>query len=424
MILLGIGAWTAAAHSALLRLNKGRLRFLASEGMPRARSLLSLAEQIPSLEVSLAAANLVSIALIGADVAAMLLGYVGFRQVDTYVIAAGALVVLIWVQIAAQAVGSAMPEETLYFLRWPLRALDLLLKPAILLFRGSTRLILPVDRDAFFAVAPTDEDRRMIADAVEEESSLEEDEKEMIHSIFEMGERTAREILIPRVDVVAVEATEPLRQVLEVVKERGHSRVPIYDDSIDNIVGIVYAKDLLRHMETGSLDEKASTLARPAYFIPESKKIDELLHEMQRHKVHMAIVVDEYGGTAGLVTIEDLLEEIVGEINDEYDVEEKTIERLGDREAVFDARVSIHDVKEALGILDGDEELSNVLDGGEFDTVGGLVYDRLGKIPVVGDEIRIDAMSLQVLSTIGKRIKKVKIRVEAAPSGGERGRDN
>ena len=183
-----------------------------------------------------------------------------------------------------------------------------------------------------------------MVDAVEEEGSLEEDERDMIQGIFEMGDRTVREIIVPRVDMVAVEANESLRQVLERIKTRTHSRIPIFEENIDNVVGVVYAKDLLRYMDTGSLDEPAHTLARTPYFIPESKKIDELLHEMQLSKVHLAIVVDEYGGTAGLVTIEDVLEEIVGEIHDEYDIEEKWIDLLGDGEAICNARASIHDV--------------------------------------------------------------------------------
>lgn len=243
----------------------------------------------------------------------------------------------------------------------------------------------------------------MIVEAVEEEGNLQENEKEMIHSIFELGEMTAREIMVPRVDVVAVEASEPLRRVLERIYERGHSRIPIYEETIDNIVGIVYAKDLLHHMEAGSLDEPARLLGRAPHFIPEAKKTDELLKEMQRNRVHIAVVLDEYGGTSGIVTIEDLLEEIVGEIQDEYDAEEISIQKVSDTEAVVDARVSIRDVDETLDVTLGD---------GEYDTIGGLVYDHLGKIPVVGDEVRVGDLLLTVLSTSGKRINKVKLRVE------------
>ena len=291
--------------------------------------------------------------------------------------------------------------------------MNVALVPVTRPLRGLARLVVSVDPQmAMDSNSSTDEDLRMIVDAVEEDGSLLQEERDMIHSIFAMGERSAREIMVPRVDVAAVGASESLQRVLELVNGRGHSRIPIYDGSIDNIVGIVYAKDLLTHMVDGSLEEPARTLARRPLFVPESKKTDELLRDMQKHKVHMSVVLDEYGGTAGIVTIEDLLEEIVGEIQDEYDAEEISIEKLSDREAVFDARVSIRDLNEALDID---------LEDGEYDTVGGLVYDRLGKIPVVGDEVRVDGLWLTVLSTLGKRIKKVKIRVVEPDPAQERG---
>jgi CBS domain containing-hemolysin-like protein len=187
---------------------------------------------------------------------------------------------------------------------------------------------------------------------------------------------------------------------LKVIVERGFSRVPLYEDTIDNIVGIVYAKDLLRCL-TENRRPPLKEIARPPYFIPESKRVDELLAELRLSKVHIAIVVDEYGGTAGLVTIEDLLEEIVGEIQDEYDREEAPIERLNESEAILDARVSIDALKELFGF---------VVDEGEsdYDTIGGFVYHHLGKVPVAGDEVRVDGLTLRVLSVIGRRIKKVR----------------
>ncbi len=406
LILLVLVAGSSAAHGALLKLNKGRLRYLAGEGMPRARFLLGLMEEGSTCESSLAATNGVALVLSALVLTLLVAEYTSFVTAGAYVVVAVGLLGLLWVQLVSRAVGSLHPDDTLLALRGPLRVVDLLLRPLTLLSLGLIHLVVPMDREPAHSIATaTDEELRMIVDAAEEEGTLEEEEREMIHGIFEMGQRTAREIMVPRVDVAAVEASEPLRHVLETIKANGHSRIPIYEETIDNIVGIVYAKDLLRHMDGGSLEEPARTLIRPPHFIPESKKIDELLHEMQQDKVHMAIVVDEYGGTAGVVTIEDLLEEIVGEIQDEYDVEEKPIERLSEHEAIFDARVSIHDVNDTLSVTLAD---------GEYDTLGGLVYDRLGKIPVVGDKTEVDGLCITVLSTVGKRIKKVKMRVETA----------
>jgi CBS domain containing-hemolysin-like protein len=222
----------------------------------------------------------------------------------------------------------------------------------------------------------------------------------MIASVIELGEQPVREVMVPRIDIVGTPATSRVRDALDRIIDSGHSRIPLYEESIDNITGVVYAKDLLRHLRDGSQDAAVRPLAREPSFVPETKKVDELLHEMQRNRVHVAIVVDEYGGTAGLITIEDLIEEIVGEIQDEYDVEEAMIEELSDHEALFDARVSIRDVNDTLDLDLGDED---------FDTLGGLLYHELGKVPNVGDEVRVDGALVTVLTTTGRRVRKVRV---------------
>ena len=404
LLLVAFMAASSAAHAAWPRLNRTRLRHLAADGVAGARPLLELLEDPASPHTTLTVTNSACLALVAGLGAVLDAYYLVGNPILFYAAVVVGVVVILWVQLAAYAVGSLRPEPTIFRLLTPLLAVHFFLRPVTAALRRLTRIIVTVDaQQALDGTSQSDEELRMIVDAVEEDGALEEEEREMIHGIFEMGERTVREIMVPRVDVVAVEVGEPLRTVLDLIKDRGHSRIPIYDGTIDDIEGVVYAKDLLRHMEEGSLDEPARILARPPHLVPEAKKVDELLREMQRDKVHMAIVLDEYGGTAGIVTIEDLLEEIVGEIQDEYDTEEKTVERLSENEAVFDARVSIHDVSDFLGVS---------LEDGEYDTVGGLVYDRLGKIPVVGDELKVDGLWLTVLSTLGKRIKKVKIRVE------------
>lgn len=244
---------------------------------------------------------------------------------------------------------------------------------------------------------------------VAEEVGIQEEEREMILGIFELSERTVREIMVPRIDVVAVPRTATVGEVLDRMVSSGHSRIPMFDGSIDNIVGVVNAKDILRHLRHGSLDDPAESLARPVFFVPESKRIDDLLRELKERRSHLAIVVDEYGGTAGLITAEDLLEEIVGELPDEYDLEEPVIERVSEREAIVDARVSIHDVN---------HELDLELEDPESDTIGGLVYHRLGKVPDVGDEVHVGPATISVLTTAGRRIKKLRVTVgSVSPNG-------
>jgi putative hemolysin len=274
------------------------------------------------------------------------------------------------------------------------RVLFVLLVP-FTTFERALRRMLGVQH----ALTPADAEDRL-RHLVEGNADLEEDEREMITSVIELGEQPVREIMIPRIDIVAAPDSSSVRDVLDRVVESGHSRIPIFDQTIDNITGVIYAKDLLKFLRDGEQTAPVKPLVREPSFVPETKKVDELLHEMQQRRVHLAIVVDEYGGTAGLITIEDLIEEIVGEIQDEYDVEEAPIQELSDTEALFDARVSIRDVNDTLDLDIEDED---------FDTLGGLLYHELGKVPNAGDEVRVDGALVQVLTTTGRRVRKVRV---------------
>jgi CBS domain containing-hemolysin-like protein len=206
--------------------------------------------------------------------------------------------------------------------------------------------------------------------------------------------------MVPRIDMGVADIEESIETIAAIVTERGYSRVPIYRENIDDIVGIIYAKDLLRAMSNGGRERPLSELFREPFFIPESKRLDELLTEMQSRRIHMAIVVDEYGGTAGLVTIEDLLEEIVGEIEDEYDVARPAMEIISDDEVVLDAGTTTDVLKELF-----DYEI----DSEDFDTVGGFVIHQLGRLPSVGDEVVVDGLNLRVLSMSGRRIRRLRV---------------
>ena len=231
---------------------------------------------------------------------------------------------------------------------------------------------------------------------------LDEREVRMIRGVVRLDKTMAREIMVPRVDVVAAELGTPLDKLVEQMVEHGHSRVPVYEDSLDQIKGIAYSRDILADL-SGNHDAPASVTAaaiRPALFIPESKTLEELLAEFQESQVHMAIVVDEYGGVSGLVTIEDLLEEIVGEIKDEFDVEEPEVVSVGKDEYLMDAGVSIDQLYELLSVT---------VEGDGFDTVGGFVYQRLGKIPSAGDAVEYDGLRIEVVSTAGRRLKRLRV---------------
>ena len=231
---------------------------------------------------------------------------------------------------------------------------------------------------------------------------LDEPEARMVRGVVLLDKTTAREIMVPRVDMVVAEMGTLLSELVDQMVEWGHSRVPVYRDRLDQIIGIAYSRDVLGLI---SRNKDASVritdaVIRPALFIPESKNLEALLNEFQTMQVHMAIVIDEYGGVSGLVTFEDLLEEIVGEIHDEFDVGEMAIESVGDDEYLMDARVSLDDINELLSV-------SVVRDG--FDTVGGFVYQRLGKIPSLGDTVEHDGVKIEVISTIGRRLNKLRV---------------
>jgi putative hemolysin len=246
------------------------------------------------------------------------------------------------------------------------------------------------------------EELRLIIEQGGEQGILEAEEEQMIHAVIELGDRRVHEVMVPRTSMVALPVTATFEEAIDTVVEGGHSRIPMYEESVDEIVGILYAKDLLPFLKKASGPRPALRgRLRTPVFVPESLTIDDLLHELQRRKVHIAIVLDEYGGTAGLVTIEDLLEEIVGEIQDEYDEEEPMIVRLSDDEARVDGRASVDDL---VGLFEISPELE---DEDEFDTVGGLIYHRVGGVPSPGDQVQVDGLRLTVESTDGRRVGKV-----------------
>ena len=235
-----------------------------------------------------------------------------------------------------------------------------------------------------------------------EQGILEAEEEQMIQAVIELGDQRIHEVMVPRIAMVTLRATASMDEAIDTVIDGGHSRIPVYEETIDEIIGILYAKDLLPFLKE-AVTERPSlrSILRTPVFVPESMSVDDLLHEFQRRKIHIAIVLDEYGGTAGLVTIEDLLEEIVGEIQDEYDEEEPLIVRISDDEARIDGRADVDDLAELfdtnLGLEDADE----------YDTVGGLIYHRIGGVPKPGDQVVVDGLTLTVETTDGRRVGKV-----------------
>ena len=246
----------------------------------------------------------------------------------------------------------------------------------------------------------TEEEIQEIMAAGEEEGLINQEENAMIQSIFQFRDTIVREIMIPRTDMACISSDATIADIVREIIACGHSRMPVYEGTIDNIIGLIYAKDLLKYwgMNVTAIDVKK--IMRSPYFIPETKNLEELLHEFKRKRVHIAIVIDEYGGTSGLATIEDLLEQIVGDIQDEYDLEEEWLIRQTDGSFIADGRLSVEELEEHLGI---------VVERDKFDTVSGLIYHLTGRIPRTGEEIDAGQITLIILEADARKIKKVRI---------------
>jgi putative hemolysin len=313
---------------------------------------------------------------------------------------------IIFGELVPKQIGLAHAERVAMTMSRSIDVLGTVLGPLVAFLTWSTRQISRL----FGADVPADErisseELRLIIEQGGEQGILEAEEEQMIHAVIELGDQRVHEVMVPRIDMVTLPVTATFEDAIDTVVDEGHSRIPVYEESIDEIVGILYAKDLLPFLKAGAPERPSlRSLLRTPVLVPESMTVDDLLHELQRRKVHLAVVLDEYGGTAGLVTIEDLLEEIVGEIQDEYDVEEPLIVRLSDDEARVDGRADVDDLSE---LFDTSIALE---DEDEYDTVGGLIYHRIGGVPKPGDQVTVDGLILTVESTDGRRVGKVLVK--------------
>ena len=321
---------------------------------------------------------------------------------EAVVVASGSMVVIayVFVGVAPRTLGRQHATRIALAVAPPLHAVATLLSPLtrLLILVGNALTPGKGFRDGPFT---SEAELRDLVDLAEERSLIQDDERQMIHSVFELGDTIAREVMVPRTDMVFIERGKKLRQALSLGLRSGFSRIPVIGENEDDVVGVVYLKDVTRRAfdhRQGESTEKVDSLMRQPYFVPDSKPVDELLKDMQARRTHIAIVVDEYGGVAGLVTIEDILEEIVGEIADEYDAQERPqIEHLDDGQIRINSRLHVEDLAELLEVELDEEELDDV------DTVGGLMARRLGKVPIPGAVIELSGWQLVAESTVGRR---------------------
>jgi CBS domain containing-hemolysin-like protein len=391
----------AVAETAFLRMNRIKAMALQEQGEKGAGRLVRLLDQpeqtvnavtLLALAAQLITANLLGL-LIGTDAG---VGFVVLGVLLNVVIffVLGEAAPKTWAvqhsdRAALRTSGFLWAVTRFPPVRWIVRGL-----------LGFVNVILPgkgLKKGPFV----TESEIRQMADVAAQEAEIEQEESELIHSIFEFGDTVVREVMRPRPDVIAVEAEATVDEAITAAINAGFSRLPAYEETIDNVVGLVFLKDLAARASSNEGSEPVSNVLRTAHFVPESKRVAELMREMQKEKFHMAVVVDEYGGTAGVVTMEDLLEEIVGEITDEYDIEEPQLERLPDGRLRVPGRTPIDDVN---------EELEADLPHEEWDTVGGLVFSTLGHVPAEGECLTLAGYEFCAERVQGRRIVSVLIR--------------
>ncbi len=406
-VCLGLSAFFSSAETAFFSLTRSRLAELKESKDSKAHHVLRLLEQPKQLLITILTGNAlvnVAIAVLAALLAIRLARTYGFPisaalAVEVILITS---ILLLFGEITPKIIAIKHAETWALWTALPIEFCRKIFFPITwglnLLSAGVSRA-MRVERERFNL---SEDEIRTLVEVSEERGALEEDEKEMIQGIFEISEKTVKEIMVPRVDIVCLPITATAQDVIRVVKEKGHSRIPIYNENLDNIAGLIHVKDLLPYAHNGNWDVEISSILREANFVPEGKKIDDLLRQFQQEKTHMAIVVDEYGGTSGLVTLEDVLEEIVGEIQDEYDRELPLYQKVSDDVWLVDARINIDELNDLLG---GDL----IPESDDYETLGGFIFARTGDLPELKQVITFDNLTFTVEEVIGKRIGRIRI---------------
>jgi putative hemolysin len=424
LVLILINGFFVAAEIAFVSVRRTRLDELAEAGDRRAKRAQVLMRD-PGRFLAVIQVAITFLGALASAVAAVSIVTVvsePLRQItfladyaDTiallFVTSIVAIVSIVLGELIPKGLALGNPDRIALTVSGPITLFAKIVSPLVAVLVALTRLISkPFGIDPTRTPELSAAEIRLIVEQGSQQGVLEAEEEQMISAVMSLSDSKLHEVMVPRIDIAAIDQEASFDDAVTLVLTEGHSRTPLYKESVDHIVGILYAKDLLRIIAAGGPRPRLRDIMRPALFVPESQAVDDLLNELQRRRVHMAIVLDEYGGTAGLVTIEDLLEEIVGEIQDEFDEEEpmKVIVREG--EAILDGRADIDEMGE---LIDPALELE---DDEEYDTVGGFVYHRIGRVPVVGDTVAVDPFKITVIKVTGRRVGKVRVTWDAGAS--------
>lgn len=400
-------ALVSAAETAMISVNKVRIRTLAEAGHVPARLVDRITDDRQALLSSLIVlinGCLLVISAFSTDLFLRLFEAKWLPLLSLGMI----LVILTFFEVTPKALALRHAERAAFLFARPLAGIIWLLSPLIWVMAGFGRaflrsVIVPIIGGEVRPGTPplTDEEIKQLLEVGEEVGELEAEEREMLYSAIEFADKVAREVMRPRTDLVCVPESATVSQAVQVGIESGFSRLPVYRGDLDHIVGILYMRDLLPRLLNGAEEVTVPSLMRPPFFVPESKKVDELLRDMQGRRIHLAIVIDEYGGVAGLVTIEDLLEEIVGEIRDEYDIaEEEPFRMIDENTAMALARVSPDEIAEHFDVS---------LPEGEFDSLGGFIIAQLGRLPEAGEVVEYGPLTFAIESVEEQRIERIRV---------------
>ncbi|MCM8815916.1 MAG: hemolysin family protein [Candidatus Omnitrophica bacterium] len=400
VLLVGLAAFFAASETAFVSLGTYHLKKL--EGQDPRRKKLEFWFRYPNrILTSTLVGNTIVESL--ASIVAASIAYKSSGKISLGIMAFFVMfLILVFGEIIPKNLGKKYAEKFVNYAIIPMKISTLVLEPINRFLLGFAEVLLSLFRVNIDSILPvlTEDDIKAMISAGEEEGLIEEEERQMIHSIFELGDKMVSEVMIPRVNIVAVDTDATIKEILSLVAKEGYSRYPVYRGNLDTIEGIVYLKDIIaKGLERSDLTAKE--IMRKAYFVPETKKINELMRELQLQQIQMAIVVDEYGGTAGLVTMEDLVEEIVGEISDEYKHEAKDYQLLSDGSYL---------VKGSMEVEKANEQLDLQLPKGEFETIAGFVMEYLGKLPMKGEKFIYKGKIFIIHEAHEKTIRWVRIR--------------
>lgn len=400
LVLCGVAS---AAETALTSISRIKLKNLVEEGDKKAAEIEHLLAEPNTFLSTILIVNSVAVIVASgmATVLALRFSETWGELLSSILIS---LVVLIFCEITPKTAAVQNPLRWARVLVGPVKGTAWLLHPVVSILGAITSFFVRMMGAQIKHRGPfvTEEELRLLVTVGEEEGVLEEEETEMIHSIFEFADTTVREVMVPRIDMVTLGSEATVNEAVDLAMQGGFSRIPVYEESVgvDEIIGVLYTKDMLKQLREGHHTFPIRNLVRSAYFVPETKKLDDLLREIRQKRVHMVVVIDEYGSVAGLVTIEDLVEEIVGDIQDEYDHEENLYEKISDDEYVFDAKINIYDFNDKMDMH---------LDDADYETLGGFVYAQLDKIPNIGDVLSFEGLTFTVLATRGRRITKIQV---------------